>query len=215
MRTYPTGTPPASQLCARCSGCAPRLFYPESAVEPPLHAGRRRPRLLSRTLAPHRMPCFRLSAVRNSVQPAAELRHLQRHNHGRHVLRALLPVACSQSAVEPSPARCVNRGRPPPPAARSVSLAPHRMPSFRLSAVREQGVQPAVELRHLQRHGHEPHVQRALLPVPCPQSAIEPSPARCVHRGRPQPPTSQPAPRPAPYALLATLGRSHRRSTSR
>eukprot|EP00964_Phaeocystis_antarctica_P069245 scaffold42036_cov45-Phaeocystis_antarctica.AAC.4 len=58
------------------------------------HAGRRRPRLLSRTLAPHRMPCFRLSAGRVGVQPAAELRHLQRHKHAGHVLRALLPVPC-------------------------------------------------------------------------------------------------------------------------
>eukprot|EP00964_Phaeocystis_antarctica_P042382 scaffold24289_cov49-Phaeocystis_antarctica.AAC.2 len=65
--------------CTACSRCAPRLFYPQSAVEPPLHAGRRRPRLLARTLASHRMPPFRLTAVRVGVQPAAELRHLQRH----------------------------------------------------------------------------------------------------------------------------------------
>eukprot|EP00964_Phaeocystis_antarctica_P032961 scaffold18676_cov52-Phaeocystis_antarctica.AAC.4 len=38
--------------------------------------------------------------------------------------------------------------RLPPPSPR---LAPHRMPSFRLSAVRV-GVQPAAELRHLQSH---------------------------------------------------------------
>eukprot|EP00964_Phaeocystis_antarctica_P010139 scaffold5552_cov52-Phaeocystis_antarctica.AAC.4 len=53
------------------------------------------------------------------------------------------------------------------------------MPSFRLSAVRV-GVQPAAELRHLQRHEHVRHVQRALLPLPCPQSAVEPSPLRAA-----------------------------------
>ena len=77
------------------------------------------------------------------------------------------------------------------------------------------GVQPAAELRHLQRHGHVLHVLRAHLPVPCPQSAVEPSTARCVRHGRPLPPASRAARRPAPYALLSTLGSSRRRSTSR
>eukprot|EP00964_Phaeocystis_antarctica_P076570 scaffold47353_cov60-Phaeocystis_antarctica.AAC.3 len=35
---------------------------------------------------PHRMPSFRLAAARVGVQPAAELRHLQRHDHALHVL---------------------------------------------------------------------------------------------------------------------------------
>eukprot|EP00964_Phaeocystis_antarctica_P010219 scaffold5611_cov48-Phaeocystis_antarctica.AAC.1 len=46
-----------------------------------LPAGRRRPRLLARTLPPHRMAPFRFSADCEGVQPAAELRHLQRHDH--------------------------------------------------------------------------------------------------------------------------------------
>eukprot|EP00964_Phaeocystis_antarctica_P045270 scaffold26050_cov53-Phaeocystis_antarctica.AAC.1 len=37
-------------------------------------------------LAPHRIPFFRLSAERPGVQPDAELRHIQRHRHGHHVL---------------------------------------------------------------------------------------------------------------------------------
>eukprot|EP00964_Phaeocystis_antarctica_P105729 scaffold70722_cov63-Phaeocystis_antarctica.AAC.1 len=78
------------------------------------------------------------------------------------------------------------------------------------------GVQPAAELRHLQRHGHVVHVLRALLPVPCSQSAVEPSPARRLHRSRPPPPASRyPAPLPTPYALRSTLGSTRRRSTSR
>ena len=59
------------------------------------------------------------------------------------------------------------------------------MPSVRLSTA-SVGIQPAAGLRHVQRHGHVPHVLRALLPVACP--TFEPSPARCVHRGRPPPP---------------------------
>eukprot|EP00964_Phaeocystis_antarctica_P050363 scaffold29240_cov55-Phaeocystis_antarctica.AAC.1 len=57
---------------------------------------------------------FRLPTQGVGVQPAAELRHLQPHRHGRHVLGALVPVPCPQSAIEPCPARCLHRGRPPP-----------------------------------------------------------------------------------------------------
>eukprot|EP00964_Phaeocystis_antarctica_P074116 scaffold45525_cov21-Phaeocystis_antarctica.AAC.1 len=88
------------------------------------------------------------------------------------------------------------------------------MPSVRLSAARA-GVQPAAELRHLQRHDHARHVPGSLLPVPCPIFAVEPSPARCVHRGRPLLPASRPAPRPAAHAPRSTLGSPRRRSTSR
>ena len=77
------------------------------------------------------------------------------------------------------------------------------MPSFRLSAGRV-GVQPAAELRHLQSHKYVSDVRGALLPVPCPESAVEPSPARCWHRGRPPPPASRPVARPAPYTLRLT-----------
>eukprot|EP00964_Phaeocystis_antarctica_P023840 scaffold13337_cov62-Phaeocystis_antarctica.AAC.1 len=58
------------------------------------------------------------SAERGGVQPAAELRHVQRHTHGPHVLRALR--ACP--------------GRPLPSA--GPHFAPHRMPSFRLGSTR-------------------------------------------------------------------------------
>ena len=257
---------------------------PNLQSSPPLHAAcsavaRRLPPPRPH-LATHRMPSVRLPAVRAGVQPTAELRHLQRHGHAQHVLwiRALLPVPCSQPAVEPSPARCVRRGRPPPPASRLVYLAPHRMPScsdsrqggsafnqplsfdtssvtsmysmfhvrfspcpapnlpssplpnavrappspaalpppgphlaahrmpsVRLPAVRF-GVQPAAELRHVQRHEHGLHVRGAFLPVPCSQSAVKPSPERCAPRRRarhlPRPPW--PAPCPALYALLST-----------
>ena len=143
-------------------------------------------------LAPHRIniacPPFG-SAVRVGVQPAAELRHVQRQKHAQHVSGALLPVPGLQSAVGPTPTCCLGHRRPlpsvsrpaPRPAPRPASYA-----SFRLSAGRI-GVQPATELRHVQRQIHEQHVPRALFPGPCPQSAVEPSPARCLHRRRPRP----------------------------
>eukprot|EP00964_Phaeocystis_antarctica_P006491 scaffold3508_cov47-Phaeocystis_antarctica.AAC.1 len=118
---------------------------------------------------------------------------------------AVRPSPCPAPNMQSSPplhAACaaVSRRLPPP----GPHLAPHRMPSVRHSAVRV-GVQPAAELRHLQRHEHERHVQCALLPAPCSQSAVEPSPlhAACTAVARRLPPPG-PHLRPAPYALLAT-----------
>eukprot|EP00964_Phaeocystis_antarctica_P032852 scaffold18612_cov114-Phaeocystis_antarctica.AAC.2 len=114
-----------SMFSVRSSPCpAPNL-----QSSPPLHAActavaRHLPPPGTLHLAPHRMPSVRLSAVCVIVQPAAELRHLQCHEPGLHVLRALLPEPCSQSAVEPSPARCMRRGRPPPPASRYSAPLP-------------------------------------------------------------------------------------------
>ena len=124
---------------------------PNLQSSPPLHAActavarhLRPPGTLH--LVPHRMPSVRLSAGHVGVQPATELRHLQRHDHVRHVLRAPLPVPCSQSALEPSPARractaVARRLRPPG----TLHLFPHRLPSVRPSAARD-GVRPATEL---------------------------------------------------------------------
>eukprot|EP00964_Phaeocystis_antarctica_P153110 scaffold121228_cov36-Phaeocystis_antarctica.AAC.1 len=149
---------------------------PNLSSVPPLHAAcpavaRHLPPPGPLPLAPHRMPSFRISAVRVGVQSAAELRHLQRHKHAGHVLRALLPASPAPN-LQPSPlphAACTavaHRLLPPRP----LPLTPHRMPSFRLST-EYKGVQPAAELRHLQRHNHAIHVLGALLPVPCPQPA--------------------------------------------
>eukprot|EP00964_Phaeocystis_antarctica_P104650 scaffold69773_cov45-Phaeocystis_antarctica.AAC.1 len=77
------------------SGCARERCRAVSSASQPA----RRP-------APH-MPSFRLSAVRVGVQPAAELRHLQRHEHAIHVRGALLPVPCSRNCSRALfPARC-------------------------------------------------------------------------------------------------------------
>ena len=93
------------------------------SLEKGLHAACRRscpPPPASRYSAPRRAPYALSSAVCNGVQPDAELRHLERHKHERHIPSALPPVPCSQAAAEPSPARCVHRCRPPSPASRSA-----------------------------------------------------------------------------------------------
>eukprot|EP00964_Phaeocystis_antarctica_P047610 scaffold27545_cov52-Phaeocystis_antarctica.AAC.2 len=158
------------------------------------------------------MPPVRLSAVRVGVQSAAELRHLQRHNHEAHVHRALLPVPCPESAVEPP----LHDGRRRPRLlARTHPRTAHRMPSVRLSAGRV-GVQPAAGLRHLQRHDHGPDVPGVLLPVPCSRNCSR-ALSRTLRAPRSPDDSRLPAtaPRPASYALLSTLGRARRRSTSR
>eukprot|EP00964_Phaeocystis_antarctica_P062410 scaffold37392_cov69-Phaeocystis_antarctica.AAC.1 len=142
VRSSPCPAPNLQSRALPCTLCAPRS---------PAAASR-----LSPHLAAQVMPAFRLSAVCLGVQPAAGLRHLQRHEHELHVRGALLPVPCPIPAAEPSPCTPLPMHvRHLPPSGPHV--VPHRMPSLRLSAVCV-GVQPAAELQHLQRHGHERHV---------------------------------------------------------
>ena len=96
-----------------------------------------------------RFPCPPLdSAGRVSVQPAADLRHLQRHRHAVHVSGALR--ACPL--------------RPPAswPACRPLIYA------FPLDSAGSGCVQPAAELRHLQRPEHAVHVSGAAPRLPMP-----------------------------------------------
>ena len=104
-----------------------RALYAKSAIEPsPAHRTPRRPRLHgSPQLAPHQMPSFQLWAGRVGVQPAAELRHVQRHRHEKHVQRALRAYSARtlypKSATEPSPAHRTPR-RPRLPALSSPRI---------------------------------------------------------------------------------------------
>jgi hypothetical protein len=95
-----------------------------SCVPPPHH----RPSRLPARTSPPRIACPPFdSAVRVGLQQAAELRHLQRHRHERHVLRAL--CACPwPPSLESGPERACRRCRlvpslPPP----GTHLAPHYM----------------------------------------------------------------------------------------
>jgi len=202
---------------------SPRALHPQPSQSRPhthtctrrLHRDRTPPPAAShlpRPVARHRVPCLRPSAERAGLQPAAELGHLPRHGHVLHVFRALLP--CTHCAL-PRPAASSRLSRRP-----AASPAPCAL-CLRPSTERE-GLQPVAELGHLPRRVHELHVQSSLLPAPHPPHSISRtlSPAHpllpctpsllhtlCVHTaaGHRLPPPHGTA-RPAPYALLATLG---------
>ena len=202
------GTRPASRTCTACFTCAaPRPAPPKSVVAPSrlcmLRAHRNRsprsascgPQPAPRTVC----PACRPSPVRDGLQPAAQLGHVPRHEHGLNVLRALLPAPASQicsRALSP-----VHAARAPQSLAAFRLLWPaarpaHRVPCLRPSAVRD-GLQPAAQLGHLPRHEHVRHVLRALLPAPAPpKSVVAPSAARRARSPPRPPPGPAPAPRP-------------------
>ena len=105
--------------CARLACHAPLAFglaFPEHAplAPPPLQALSASP--ASRPTASPRVACPPFdSAARVSVQPAAELRHVQRHGYGPHVLRALRACSAPQHSVGPSPCTRRLRCRSPTP----------------------------------------------------------------------------------------------------
>ena len=131
-----TSTRLAQWICTTCSSCAallPATRPPQSAVAPsPARLPPPGPYIVRP--APSRVPCLRPSAGGLVLQPAAELGHLQRHEHVRHVLRALLPALCPDiCSSSPCPAaRRVHTAlaRRHPPAPPGPQLAPHRVPCF-------------------------------------------------------------------------------------
>ena len=199
---------------------------PQSAIEPfPLHAActavarRRLPPPSPHTSSRTECPPFdsRQSASAFNQPLSFDTSSVTNMQHMFYVRSSLCPAP--NSAPICSRALSPLHAAPSPAVSRLLArtLAPQRActPSFRFSAVRV-GVQPAAELQHLQRQNHERHVLRALLPVSCFQSAVEPSPlhAACTAVAR-RPLASRPARRPAPSALLSTLGSKRRCSTSR
>eukprot|EP00964_Phaeocystis_antarctica_P102341 scaffold67699_cov63-Phaeocystis_antarctica.AAC.1 len=205
-------TRPASQTWAGCSPCAPPHALPPicsralpcTLLAPPSPAASRLPaRTSSRTACPPFDPRQGASAFN---QPLSFDTSSVTTMYAMFHVRSFPCPAPNLQSSPPLHAACtaVARRLPPP----GPHVVPHRMPSFRLSAVRV-GVQPAAELRHLQRHNHARHVLRALLPVHCPEYAVEPSPSRwtAVCAG--------PHPHPAPHTPLSSLGRTRWRSTSR
>ena len=167
-------------------------------------------------LSPHRMPSFRLSAGRVCVQSVAELRHVQCHRHGLHVLRALLPVPSPNLQSRPSlRAACAAVARRLPPSGPSTSprtacpLSDSRQEASVFNQPLSFDTSSVTTMSGMFYVRSSP---RALSPI----CAVEPSRGRCL-------PLRSPAasclptriPRPAPHALLSTLGSSRRRSTSR
>ena len=142
-------TDPRSRTCATCSTCAPRVPCPPSLESGPPRAcrlRRRHPtpsRLPGRTSSRVACPPFD-SAVRVGVQPAAQLRHVQGHEHEWHVLRALRACPVPQPSVRHSQCMCAACAAAPPtpsPASRPESWSvggSHRMHSFRLGSGRRR-----------------------------------------------------------------------------
>ena len=140
--------------------CAPNLQW-----RPLLHAAcaavaRRLPPpgpQLAPHVAPHERPCD--SAASKRVQSAAEPRHVQRHEHGLHVLCARRACLASTVSSRSSLHVACTAIAPPMPHALPPSHATYRPPCDSAACA---CVQPAAELRYLQRHGHVPDVLRAL-----------------------------------------------------
>eukprot|EP00964_Phaeocystis_antarctica_P094239 scaffold60987_cov51-Phaeocystis_antarctica.AAC.1 len=146
-------TRPASRTCTTCSSCAPpralhpicsRAFSPARWTPLPPSAG------------PHPCPAPYAPPFDSRQYASAFNQPLSFDTSSVTTMVYMFGVRSSPCPApklqSTSPAPGLHRGRPPPPAS-FPSPPPHCMPPFRLSAGRE-GVQPAAELRHLQRHEH-------------------------------------------------------------
>ena len=60
------------------------------------------------------------------------------------------------------------------------------------------GLQPAVELRHVEGHRHDKHVLRTLYPYSKPHAGAQPAPTRCASRPKLHPTSHKHAPRRHP-----------------
>ena len=121
------------------------------------------------------------------------------------------PRALSQSAVEPAPARCVNRDRPPPPARTSPRTACPPFDSRQSASAFNQPL--SFDTTSVTSMYGMFRVRSSPCPAPNLQSSPAPH-AACPAIAR-RLPSAGPHPRPAPHALLSTLGSPRRRSTNR
>jgi len=133
------------------------------------------------------------SAGHVGIQPAAEPRHVQRHRHGVHVSRAFRACPALSLHSRGLPAACATDHRTPPfrLLARMSPLLLCFPPCF--SSAERVGVQPATELRHVQRHEHEVDVWGALRACPALSLHSWAFAARCLHRRRFHMPSCLPA----------------------
>ena len=163
-----------------------------------------RPSRLPACTSPARIACPPLdSAARVGLQPAAELGHLQRHDHALHVLRALSARALGPQALSRATSTCMPLVVPPPhhtgpPASRLAPLPP-RIACPPLDSAGRVSLQPAAELRHLQRHDHEQHVLCALSARALGPQALSRAPCMPTLPPRTLSPASRLAPRPPLY----------------
>ena len=171
---------------------------PGSQLSIPVHAAcsRRHPPPLPPPgphFGPHLMPSLRLGMPgRAGVQSAAELRHVQRHRHELHVLRALRACPGPHSLELGPPRACRLRRRRPTPSL-PAHISPRSVCPPSDSAVRG-GFQPATELRHVQGQEHEPDVSGALRACLCSPRPSRVGPSPCTPLAPPPPPYTLPPP---------------------
>ena len=157
------------------------------------------------------LPCD--SVVRVGVQPAAAFRHVHRHKHGGHVSGVL--SACPQPSVGPPPVHVLPLAPPQPHALPPPARTSSRIVCSPFDSAESGVVQPAADLRHVQRHGYGRHVPSALTALPGPLPLVGPS--ACAPLEPPQTHALMPpGPHLTPHRVLSfRLGRKRRRSTSR
>ena len=201
---------------------SPRVLLAESQKSSPplLRCLRRRcptPSYLSVRTSP-RIACPPFdSAGSVGLQQDAELRHVQRHGHGRNVLRALRAYPGPQPSVGPSPCTPLSPPSPPRPlpgrtVAARAGATPASLPGTSplivyspFDSAGSVGLQQAAELRHDQRHGHELHVLRALRACPGPPSLLQLSPVRACRLRRQCPTPSRLAVRTSPRIVYSPV----------
>ena len=172
--------------------------------------------------------CFPFDAAASvGVQPAAKLRHVQRHKHAIHVYGALYACPASSLHSWALPARCLRRHR-----YFTHSRLPARMPPLflctPLDSAGRVAVQPAAEPRHVQRRNHALHVSGLLRACPAtnqpphlgPPSTLLATPPLLYRYSTATPPLLYALPPPDPHAAPLPmhsfrLDRTRRRSTSR
>ena len=171
-------TRPRSRTWASCSPCAPRVPWPQrphafrAAPLPTSHAclsTRQNAQAFNQPLSfdtakvTNMFAMFSVRSARALPPPSLESGH---------------PRACRA---------CRLRRRHPKPSRLPGCTSSHiACPPFDSAA--SVGVQPAAQLRHVQRHSHGLHVLRALCACPAPPSLESVPPCACrLHRRRPTP----------------------------
>ena len=174
---------PSRCACRSCAAAGPRAPASQPTPRPASHA-----------------PLFDLTG-RVGVQPAAELRHVQRHEHAAYVRGALHACLSSPSLQsDPHPmhaARALPPAHAPPPP--GPHLAAHRTPFFSTRQSARAFNQPLSFDTSSVTTMHRMFTVRSAHALDPPTFTAGPSPRACrsCAAAGPSPPASRPTPRPA------------------